>query len=109
MLGLMHDKDYNFIVQKDRAEWAKLKPYEQALLEGMFTTGTVGESVSMSSLENHFYTNLPGIKSNIFSSLVTAGYYNRRPDVVRSAYIAAGGVVGFLTLFWGLKVAPSQG
>jgi uncharacterized membrane protein len=109
MLGLMHDKDYNFIVQKDRAEWAKLKPHEQALLEGMFTTGAVGESVSMSSLENHFYTNLPGIKSNIFSSLLTDGYYNRRPDSVRSAYIAAGVVAGFLLFFGGLKVAASQG
>jgi uncharacterized membrane protein len=109
MLGLMHDKDYNFIVQKDRAEWAKLKPHEQALLEGMFTTGAVGESVSMSSLENHFYTNLPGIKSNIFSSLLTDGYYNRRPDSVRSAYIAAGVVAGFLLIFGGVKVAANQG
>lgn len=109
LLGLVHDKDYNFIVQKDRGEWAKLKPHEQTLLEGLFTTGTVGESVSMSSLENHFYTNLPGIKSNIFSSLVADGYYTRRPDSVRSTYIAAGVVVGFLLVFGGLKVAASQG
>ena len=109
MLGLMHDKDYNFIAQKDRAEWAKLKPHEQALLDGLFTTGTVGESVSMSSLENHFYTNLPGIKSDIFSSLVADGYYARRPDSVRSTYIAAGVVVGFLLIFGGVKLAASQG
>src|SRR6266481_2450762 len=109
MLGLMHDKDYNFIVQKERAEWAKLKPHEQALLEGIFTTGAVGESVSMSSLENHFYTNLPGIKSNIFSTLVADGYYSRRPDTVRSAYIGVGVVVGLLIVFGGLKIASSQG
>jgi uncharacterized membrane protein len=109
MLGLMHDKDYNFIVQKGRAEWSKLKPHEQTLLEGLFTTGTVGESVSMSSLENHFYTNLPGIRSNIFASLVEDGYYVRRPDSVRSTYIAAGVVIGFLLIFGGLKVAASQG
>jgi uncharacterized membrane protein len=109
MLGLMHDKDYNFIVQKNRAEWTKLKPHEQALLQGLFTSGTVGESVSMSSLENHFYTSLPGIKSNIFSTLVADGYYSRRPDSVRSAYIAAGVVIGFLLVFGGLKLASSQG
>jgi uncharacterized membrane protein len=109
MLGLMHDKDYNFIVHKDRAEWTKLKPHEQGLLDGLFTPGTVGESVSMSGLENHFYTHLPGIKSNIFSSLVTDGYYSRRPDSVRSAYIAAGVVVGFLLVFGGLKIASSEG
>ena len=109
MLGLMHDKDYNFIVQKDRAEWSKLKPHEQTLLEGLFTVGTVGESVSMSSLENHFYTNLPSIKSNIFSSLVADGYYTTRPDSVRSAYIGAGVIIGFLIVFGGLKIASTQG
>jgi uncharacterized membrane protein len=109
MLGLMHSKDYNFILKKERAEWAKLKAHEQALLEGLFVTGTVGETVSMSSLENHFYTNLPGIRSNIFDSLVTHGYYNRRPDSVRSSYIAAGAVVGFLVVFGGVKMASSLG
>jgi len=109
MLGLMHDKDYNFIVQKDRGTWATLKPHEQALLEGLFTAGTVGESVSMSSLENHFYTTLPEIKSDIFSSLITHGYYARRPDSVRSAYIGAGVVIGFLVAFGGAKLALSQG
>jgi uncharacterized membrane protein len=109
MLGLMHDKDYNFIVQKDRSEWTKLKPHEQTLLEGLFTTGTVGESVSMSSLENHFYTNLPTIKSNIFDSLMADGYYRTRPDSVRSAYIAAGFIGGLLLLFGGVKIASTQG
>jgi uncharacterized membrane protein len=109
MLGLMHDKDYNFIVQKDRGTWATLKPHEQSLLEGLFTAGTVSESVSMSSLENHFYTNLPEIKSEIFSSLITHGYYTRRPDSVRSAYIGAGVVIGFLVAFGGAKIASSQG
>jgi len=109
MLGLMHDKDYNFIVQRDRGSWATLKPHERTLLEGLFTAGTVGDSVSMSSLENHFYTNLPGIKSNIFSSLVADGYYTTRPDSVRSAYIAAGVILGFLIVFGGLKIASSQG
>jgi uncharacterized membrane protein len=109
MLGLMHDKDYNFIVQKGRAEWAKLKAHEQSLLEGLFTTGTVGESVSMSSLENRFYQKLPGIKSNIFSSLVTHGYYSRRPDSVRNAYIIGGIAIGFFVFLVGAKVASTLG
>jgi uncharacterized membrane protein len=109
MLGLMHEKDYNFIVQKDRGTWATLKPHEQSLLEGLFTAGAVGESVPMSSLENHFYKNLPDIKSDIFSSLVTHGYYKRRPDSVRSTYVAAGLVVGFLIVFGGVKLASTQG
>jgi uncharacterized membrane protein len=109
MLGLMHDKDYNFIVQKNRSEWSKLRPHEQTLLEGLFAAGTVGESVPMSSLENHFYANLPTIKSNIFDSLMTDGYYRTRPDSVRSAYIAAGFIGGLLLLFGGVKIASNQG
>ncbi len=109
MLGLVHDKDYNFILQKDRAEWAKLKPHEQVLLNGFFSAGTVGETISMSSLENHFYKNLPDIKSRIFESLVTHGYYRRRPDSVRAAYIGVGVVVGFLMVWGGSAIAASMG
>ena len=109
MLGLFHDKDYNFILKKDRAEWAKLKPHEQVLLNGIFSSGTVGETVSMSSLENRFYTNLPGIKNSIFASLVTHGYYRRRPDSVRAAYIGIGVVVGVLSIWVGSAIASSLG
>jgi hypothetical protein len=109
MLGLMHHKDYNFLVRKDRSEWAKLKPHEQTLLAGLFTTGSVGESVAMSSLENHFYTSLPGIRNNIFDSLVTHGYYKQRPDAVRATYLGVGGVLGLLLVFGGLKLAASMG
>jgi uncharacterized membrane protein YgcG len=109
MLGLMHDKDYNFIVHKDRAEWAKLKPHEQELMNGLFSAGTVGESVAMSNLENHFYRNLPSIKSRIFESLVTHGYYKRRPDSVRAAYIGMGVVTGAVMVFGGVWLAQRLG
>ncbi len=109
MLGLVHDKDYNFILKKDRSEWAKLKPHEQVLLNGFFTAGTVDETISMSSLENHFYKNLPDIKSRIFESLVTHGYYRRRPDSVRASYVGIGVVVGFLCIWGGNAVGSSLG
>ena len=109
MLGLFHDKDYNFILKKDRAEWAKLKPHEQVMLNGIFSSGTVGETVSMSSLENRFYTNLPGIKNSIFESLVTHGYYRRRPDSVRAAYIGVAVVVGVLSIWVGSGIASKLG
>jgi uncharacterized membrane protein len=109
MLGLFHDKDYNFIVHKDRSEWSKLKPHEQSLLNGLFSAGTVGESVSMSTLENRFYKNLPDIKNRIFESLVTHGYYKRRPDTVRSSYIGMGIVIGILVVWGGVSLANSMG
>src|SRR5215470_9083869 len=107
MLGLVHDKDYNFILQKDRSEWSKLKPHEQFMLNGIFTLGTVNETVPMSSLENHFYKNLPEIKSGIFDSLVAHGYYRRRPDSVRGFYLAVGFIGGLLLVFGGISLASS--
>jgi uncharacterized membrane protein YgcG len=109
MLGLVHDKDYNFILKKERSEWSTLKPHEQVLLNGFFTMGTAGETVSMSSLENRFYKNLPDIKSRIFESLVTHGYYRRRPDSVRASYLGIGIVVGLLLAWGGNAVASSMG
>jgi uncharacterized membrane protein YgcG len=109
MLGLVHDKDYNFILKKDRSEWSKLKPHEQVLLNGLFSVGTAGDAVSMSSLENRFYKNLPDIKSRIFESLVTHGYYSRRPDSVRAGYLGAGIVVGIISIWGGGAIASSMG
>jgi uncharacterized membrane protein YgcG len=109
MLGLVHNKDYNFILKKDRSEWSKLKPHEQVLLNGFFSAGTVGETVGMSSLENQFYKNLPDIRSRIFESLVTHGYYRRRPDSVRAVYLAAGFVIGMISVMGGVALASSMG
>ena len=100
MLGLMHEKDYNFILQKDRSQWGGLKAHEQALLDGFFTAGTAGETISMDSLQNRFYKTLPIMRSGIFESLVSQGFYRRRPDSVRSTYIGAGVVIGAL-MIWG--------
>jgi uncharacterized membrane protein len=100
MLGLIHEKDYNFILQKDRSQWGALKTHEQALLDGFFTAGTVGETISMDSLQNRFYKTLPVMRSGIFDSLVSQGFYKRRPDSVRSTYIGGGVVVGVL-MIWG--------
>jgi len=109
LLGLVHEKDYKFIVQKDRSQWAALKPHEQVLLNGIFSAGTVGESVSMDSLQNNFYKNLPDLKSRIFESLVSQGYYRRRPDSVRSTYVGAGLAVGVLSLWGGSALASALG
>jgi uncharacterized membrane protein YgcG len=109
LLGLMHRKDYNFIVKKDSKEWSNLKNHEQELLNGIFVTRQVGESVSMSSLENHFYVNLPDIKNSLMDSLVEHGYFSRRPDGVRAAYIGVGLVLGFIIAWGGAAVGVSMG
>ena len=109
MLGLMHEKDYNFILQKDRSQWGALKTHEQALLDGFFIAGTAGETISMDSLQNRFYKSLPVMRSGIFDSLVSQGFYRRRPDSVRSTYIGAGVVVGALMIWGGVAVGRALG
>jgi uncharacterized membrane protein YgcG len=109
LLGLMHRKDYNFVLKKSRDQWSSLKGHEQALLNGIFVTGQVGESIPMSSLENQFYTNVPEIKNSLLDSLVEHGYYRRRPDGVRASYIGIGVVLGFIIGWGGVALGISTG
>jgi len=109
MLGLMHEKDYNFVLQKERSQWSALKAHEQALLDGFFTAGTASETISMDSLQNRFYKTLPVMRSGIFDSLVSQGFYKRRPDSVRSTYIGAGVVIGALMIWGGGAMARAMG
>ncbi len=106
LMGLYHDKDYEFHLKKPRDQWSALKPHEQTLLEGIFAEG---ENVKLSDLHNQFYTYLPSIKNGIFDSLVQHGYYKRRPDSVRNTYIAAAVVIAILLIWGGNAVANSLG
>jgi len=65
--------------------------------------GTVGVDVRtqpyirMSELKNKFYKSIPGIKDDIFDRLVERGYYLKRPDKVKGAWVALGIVVMILS------------
>jgi uncharacterized membrane protein YgcG len=109
LLGLTHSKEYIFHLKKPRAEWSALKPHEQELLDGLFSGGNTGDTVSLSDLHNRFYKNIPDIQNQIFSSLVGGGYYVRRPDSVRSSYILFGIVAGLLLIWGGSWVARQMG
>jgi uncharacterized membrane protein YgcG len=54
-------------------------------------------SVRLSSLKNQFYQSLPGIRMAIFERLVERGYYLKRPDTVKGAWIAFGVVIAILS------------
>jgi uncharacterized membrane protein YgcG len=109
LLGLTHSKEYLFHLKKARPEWSNLKAHEQQLLEGLFTTGNAGDTVSLADLHNRFYQNVPGIKNQIFASLVGKGYYAKRPDSVRSNYIVFGFVAGFILITGGNWLARHSG
>src|SRR6516164_5377171 len=109
LLGLTHSKEYVFHLKKPRSEWNTLKPHEQELLDGFFSGGNAGDSISLSDLHNRFYQNIPGIRNQIFASLVGNGYYARRPDSVRSGYILFGVVAAFILIWGGSRIASRMG
>jgi uncharacterized membrane protein YgcG len=109
LLGLTHSKEYVFHLKKPRTEWTALKPHEQILLDGIFTSGNAGDTVSLSDLHNRFYTNIPPIKSAIFSSLLEKRYYTRNPNSLRVSYIMVGIVSGILLIWLGLWLAKHSG
>jgi len=99
---LLHSKDYAFHLKKGLPEWPGLQAHELALLGGIFSNGAQTD-VNLSSLQNVFYKNLPGIKNGIFDALMKRGYFQHRPDYVRSGYLVGAAVIGvaiFLTGNW---------
>ncbi len=108
LLGLLHNKDYVFHLKKGPKEWAGLKSHELMLLAGIFSNGFLSE-VPLSSLQNHFYKNLPGIKNGIFDTLMERGYFQHRPDYVRGAFLGGGLATGALLFFIGNALGERMG
>ena len=82
MMGLIHGtRNISFTWKRVPKEWAGLKSHELVLLAGIFSNGAQTE-VELSSLQNEFYTKLPGIKNGIFDELMEHGYFQHRPDYV---------------------------
>jgi uncharacterized membrane protein len=105
---LLHTKDYVFHLKKGLPEWTGLKAHEISLLGGIFSNGMLAD-VELSSLQNVFYKNLPGIKGNIFDELMEHGYFQHRPDYVRSAFVGGGVAVGVVLFLLGNAMAQKMG
>jgi uncharacterized membrane protein YgcG len=105
---LLHTKDYVFHMKKSLPEWAGLKAHEVVLLGGIFSNGLLAD-VELSSLENVFYKNIPNIKNSIFDALMKRGYFQHRPDYVRSGFVAGGIVTAVLLLFLGSNLSQKTG
>jgi uncharacterized membrane protein len=108
LLGLVSNKDYVFHLKKSPKEWAGLKGHELVLLAGIFSNG-LQTDVELSSLQNEFYKNLPNIKNSIFDALMQRGYFQHRPDYVRSAFVGGGIAMGALFFFIGSALAQKTG
>ena len=89
LMGLVSKTDYELTKLDPPSDSEPLKPYEETLIRGVW--GSLGGgTVRLSDLENSFYKHLPTIKERIFSELVGAGYYDRRPDKVAGLYVGLG-------------------
>jgi uncharacterized membrane protein len=108
LLGLSHSKEYIFHLKKSPAEWASARAHEQQMLAALFGNGAITD-VKLSDLQNHFYTQVPGIRDSIFEALMTDNYYLHRPDTVRQGYIGAGLAIGFLTVAGNVVLARATG
>ena len=108
LLHLINNKDYVFHLKKSAKEWAGLKSHELVLLAALFSNGLIPD-VTLSSLENRFYTNLPQIKNSIFDELMERGYFQHRPDYVRSSFVGGGIAVGVVLMFLGNRIAQQMG
>jgi len=108
LLGLSHSKEYIFHLKKSPAEWASARAHEQQMLAALFGNGAVTD-VKLSDLQNHFYTQVPGIRDSIFEALMTDNYYLHRPDTVRQGYIGAGLAIGFLIVAGNAVLARATG
>ena len=108
MMGLVHNKEYIFHLKKSPKEWAGLKSHELVLLAGIFSNGALTD-VELSSLQNEFYKNLPNIKNGIFDALMEHGYFQHRPDYVRSGYVAAGIVLAVFFFLAGNWLSQKTG
>src|SRR5215831_5491886 len=108
LLHLTHHNEYIFHITKPPAEWAALHSHEQLMLAALFDNG-VSSDVTLSSLQNHFYINLPSIQSAITGALVEDGYYARSPQSVRQGYLAIAGVLGFLMFAGGTFLGGATG
>lgn len=102
------DDDYELRRARPEAEWNELQPHERQLLEGLFRHGA-GSSVRVSDLKDEFYKELSGIRDRIYDRLTARGYYQKRPDRVRTRYIALALVVGVLAAVAGGTLSSKLG
>jgi hypothetical protein len=120
LLGLLSSTEFTFHRRRPREDWGALAQHEQLYLRALFQhatpaeagweevravahasgdareparSGAGSEQVALSQLTNQFYTALPGIRDAVYESLVTRGYYLRRPDQVKTRWMFLAGAL----------------
>lgn len=87
------------------------RTYEQQLLDGLFQQG---DTVLLSSLRQQFAARLAEVQGRLYDDVVEQGWFARRPDSQRSAYlgvsilalIVTGGLLVAATIFTTFALVP---
>ncbi|KMM17406.1 DUF2207 domain-containing protein [Synechococcus sp. GFB01] len=83
-------KHYRFTLLTTTPQWKDLAPHEVYLLERLFPSRRVGESVDTRELRDHFYVHVPGFEKLVREAVLEEGFYRRWPGTVRSVTLLAG-------------------
>ena len=103
----------DWVLERLEAPDDTLLPYEQRLLNGLFKDGP---SVQMSELKGHFSADYQDVSGQLYTDAVERKWFPRRPDSVRTKWLAIGVMVTLLAAgvfaaamyftTWALAVAP---
>lgn len=77
----------DFSLTKVKDPDSSLSEFENKLMGDLFE---LRSAVSISSLKNKFYKNIPELKKVLYQDLKSKGYFRSNPDDVRRGYIIAG-------------------
>lgn len=100
------DRDYRFRKKKDADP--TLRAHERSLHASLFRTG---DEVSLSSLKNKFYEEIPRLKDQLYAALSgRGGHFSASPVGVRRRWWIAAGVLGAgAVLVWNVLGLPTLG
>jgi uncharacterized membrane protein len=103
ILGLVLGREYILRRLDPPADAGELAPHERRLFDGIFA-GKSGQ-VTLSDLKEEFYTEIPGIRKDIFDRLLGRSFYHARPDKVRTHWMVAAVLLGALIAIGGGAMA----
>lgn len=83
-------KHYRFSLLTSTRQWKGLAPHEAYLLEHLFPSRQVGESVDTRELRNHFYIHVPGFEKLVRQAVLAEGFYRSWPGTVRAVTLVGG-------------------
>lgn len=96
--GILKNTDYELTLLKDITD---LPEFDQKLLSKLFLTPVVGSVVTLSSLNNKFYTAIHSIMNSVKASMISKQYYSYLP-ITSSPLVVVPWVPILVFFFFGL-------